>query len=147
GRADLQALDVDLDRGRDAGGLGLDGLRGQLEVEHALGVDVADRDDRDHDRDLLAALAEEELDGLDEALDRVALDALGQRQLVDAVALQADQHVGGAQREEDLVAGEGEVLGVDAVPVEDGGHLLVAADLASGTLAERGARLGDDTYF
>ncbi len=84
---------------------------------------------------------------LDEALDRVALDALGQRELVDALTLEADQHVGRAQREQHLVARQGQVLGVDAVPVENGGHLVGTADLAGGALAERGARLGGDANF
>src|SRR5690606_4959638 len=64
-----------------------------------------------------------------------------------AVTLQPDQHVRRAQRDHQVVAGQGEVPGLAAVPVEDGGNLVVPADLACRTLAELGALLGLDDYF
>jgi hypothetical protein len=42
------------------------------------------------------------------------------------------------------MAGQGDVTGVGAVPVEDSGHPARAPHAASGSLTELGARLGDN---
>jgi hypothetical protein len=147
GLADLEAVHVHLDALGDVGGLGLDGHGDHLLVEHAVGDRLAGDHDGQLHGDPLAALHQQQVDVLQEALDRVALHALGQRDLVDAVALQADEHVRRAKRDHQVVAGEGEVLGLGAVAVQDGGNLVLSADLAGGALAELGALLGLDAYF
>jgi hypothetical protein len=101
---------------------------------------------RDLDGDLLALLHDEQVEVLEEALDRVALDLLGQGERLLAVDGQRQQGVHAAvlEREHGVVTGEGDVHGVAAVAVEDGGNLVGAADAAGGALAELGARLGLD---
>ena len=76
------AGDVDLDAVGQLGGVGLDRDGAQLVVRDRVRRDVADDDDRDLDRDLLAATDEEQVDVLEGALQRVALDGLGERELL-----------------------------------------------------------------
>ncbi len=143
--ADLQALDRHVDPGRDVRGLGLDRQGVQVQVDQRLGRRGADDVDRDLDRHLLAAADHDQVDVLEKALDRVALDVLGQRQLVLALDVECEQHVRGLQREHELVAGERDVPRVGAVAVQDGRNLGLATDAAGCALAELGARLGGDT--
>ena len=71
------------------------------------GGDLAGHGDRDVDGDLLAAPDQDQVDVLDGALDRVTLHGLGQGQLAAAgQAVEPDQDVRGAQREQDVVAGQ-----------------------------------------
>jgi hypothetical protein len=112
----------------------------------ASGRRLADQVDRDVDGDLLALAHLDEVDVLDEALDRVGLDLLGERQVLVALDVEVEQRVGAAvlDRQHRLVAGQGHVDRVVAVAVDDGGHLVGAADAAGRALAELGAGLGLD---
>ena len=101
-------------------------------------------DERDVDGDLLAVPDEDQVGVLDEALDRVALNLLGQCELAVAVELDRQQRVGGLQRQHQVVTGQRDVDRVGAVAVEHCGHLVGATDAASSALAELGARLGLD---
>src|SRR5450759_4178498 len=138
-----QTLDRNLDVVRD-----VSGLDGQLH-----GV-VLDRDDRldgggSHEVDghvnvdLLALTNDDEVNVLDDRPDRVALDVLGQGQVVLAVDLDGEQDVGDLEGQHRLVARQADMNRVGAVAVHDGGDVVFAADGAGGTLAERGARYGD----
>ncbi len=85
---------------------------------------------------------------LDGAPDRIALDGLGQRKLIAArQALKPDQHVGGPQRQQHVVAGQADMPRVRTVAVQHGGHPAAAPDLAGSALAEFVPRLGGDTYL
>ena len=85
---------------------------------------------------------------LDGALDRVPLDRLRQRELAAAgQALQPDQDVGRAQREQDVVARQADVPRVGAVAVQDGGNPARAPHAAGRALAELAARLGGNAYL
>src|SRR5262249_48209730 len=87
----------------------------------------------------------EEVDMLDGALDRVSLDGLRQRELAAAgQAVEPDQHVGGAQGEQHLVAWQADVPGRCAVAVQDRGDPARPALAPSGTLAELSARCCGD---
>ena len=83
---------------------------------------------------------------LEHPADRVDLDLLGQRELGVAVDVELEQRVRAAVLEghHRLVARQGDVDRVVAVAVDDGGDLVLAADPASGALAELGALLGGD---
>ena len=118
---------------------------GVLEGDEGVGSGLADQVDGDLDGDLLAAAHDDEVDVLEEALDRVALDGLGQGQLVGPSMLEREQGVLRLEREHQLVAGQRDVPRVGAVAVEDGGDLAGPADAAGGALAELGAGLGGDT--
>ena len=89
-------------------------------------------------------LHDDQVDVLDDRLDRVALDVLGQGELLLTVDDDGEQGVALLQGEHRLVAGEGDVHRLAAVAVHHGGDLVVAADLARSTLAELGAGLGDE---
>src|SRR5690606_34201889 len=70
------------------------------------------------------------------------------RQLVGlAVDVQRDQHVRRTQRQQHLVAREGQVHRLGTVTVQNAGNLVGATDTASSTLAELGARLGGDLHL
>jgi hypothetical protein len=141
----LKSLDGHVDAGRDVGGLGLDRQGVQVGRHEGVRCCLADQVHADLDGDLLAAADDHEVDVLEEALDRVPLDVLRQRQLVLAVDVQREQDVRGLQGEHQLVAGQRDVPRVGAVAVQNCGHFLVTADAARGALAELGARLGGDT--
>ena len=100
---------------------------------------------RNVDGHLLTAADDDEVDMLDGAPDRVALDLLRQRELLLAAAdLDRQQGVHGAQGEEGLVARQRDMDRIGAVTVDDRGHLVLTADPAGGALAELGARLGGE---
>ena len=99
---------------------------------------------RDVDGDLLAAADEHQVDVLDVAADRVALDVLGQRQLRAPPSISSAAGRWRLEREHRLVARQRDVHRVGAVAVEHGGDLVGAADPAGGTLAELGAGLGGE---
>src|SRR5665811_331967 len=141
--ASRQSLDRDLDTVRDMGG-----LDGQLHVV------VLDRDDR-LDRggahevdghvnvDLFALADDNEVDVLDDRPDRVALDVLGQGQVVLAVDLDGEQGVGDLEGQHRLVARQADVDRLGAVAVHDSGDVVCTPDGAGGTVAGRGAGYGD----
>ena len=84
---------------------------------------------------------------LERALDRVADDRLGQAQLLaGGQALEAQQRVGATvlERDQQVVAREGHVHRRGAVAVQNGRHLVGAADPTSGALAELGTGLCGD---
>ena len=87
---------------------------------------------------------DDQVDVLDDRLDRVALDVLREGQLLVAVEDDREEGVALLQRQHGVVTGQGDVDGGGAVAVHDGGDLVVAADLAGRTLAELGAGLGDE---
>src|SRR5690606_19944641 len=146
--ADLQALHRVLHALGDGGGLGGDLDRDQLLADDAAGGGVAGEVHRDLDVDLLALLHDEQVDVLKEALDRVALHALGQDQVLGALdTVHAQQHVRGLQGQHQVMAGKRDVARLGAVAVEDGRHLTRAAGATRGALAEFRARLGSDTYL
>ena len=122
------------------------GDRGVLGDDQRVGGGLADEVDADVDGDLLALADGDEVDVLEGAADRVDLHLLGQRQLRRAVDVELQQRVGAAVLERDpgLVTGQRDVDRLVAVPVDDSGHLVGAADPASGALAELGAGLGLD---
>ena len=62
--------------------------------DQRVGLGLADDVDRDLDGDLLALAHRDEVDVLEEALDRVGLDLLGQRQLDRALDVEVEQGVG-----------------------------------------------------
>src|SRR5690606_38105748 len=107
---------------------------------HRAGGRLADDDDVDLDADLLALVHEEEVDVLDDLADRVALDVADDRELLVALDVDREESVRVLEREERLVAREGHVQRVGAVPVEDGGDEALAARAARGALAEVGAQ-------
>jgi hypothetical protein len=125
-------------------GLGLDRQGLVLGDEQPFGVDLALDDQRDVDGDLLALADDQQVDVLDEALDRVALDLLGQREPVLALDVDRQQRVGVLEREHRVVAGKGDVDRVGAVAVQHRGDLGVPADPAGSALAELRTRLGLD---
>src|SRR5450759_3419248 len=139
-----QTLDRNLDVVRD-----VSGLDGQLH-----GV-VLDRDDRldggcSHEVDghvnvdLLALTNDDEVNVLDDRLDRVALDVLGQGQVVLTADLDGEQDVGDLEGHHRLVSWQADVDRVGAVAVHDGGDAVFAPDATGGTLAELGAGRGDE---
>ena len=143
-RAGLEALDRDDDVLGDVGGLDREqqglGVDGHDGLRRGLALDVH----RDVDADLLAAADDDQVDVLDDRLDRVTLHVLGQRELLLAVDLDGQQGVGVLERHHRVVAGQGDVHGLGAVAVHHGGDLVVAADLARRALAELGADLGNE---
>ncbi len=86
---------------------------------------------------------------LDVAADGVDDDRLGQRELVLAVDVEGEDGVGAVVTQHgcELEVGEGEVPGLGAVAVEDGGDLAGATGAACGTLAELGADAGYETIL
>ncbi len=101
--------------------------------------------DRHLHGDLLALADGDEVDVLEVALDRVADDALRERELVAVLGLQGQQGVGVVlERQHQLVAREREVARDVAVAVEDRRHLVGPADAPRRALAELGAGLGGD---
>ncbi|CCH72238.1 hypothetical protein BN11_1470002 [Nostocoides australiense Ben110] len=103
--------------------------------------------DRDVDGDLLALADDNQVDVLDDGLDRVALHVLGQGQLLVSVDDEGEQGVGVLEGHHRVVAGHGDVDRVGAVAVDDGGHLAGAADAARRALAELGAELDVKTVL
>ena len=106
-RAGLEALDGDDDVLGDVGGLDLelDGLG--VDGDDGLGSGLALDVDRDVDGDLLALADDDQVDVLDDRLDRVALDVLGQGQLLVAVDDDGEQGVGDLERHHRVVARAG----------------------------------------
>ena len=141
-RAGLEALDRDGDALGDVGGLDLELEARAVGGDHGVGSSVTLDVDRDVDGDLLALEHDDQVDVLDDRLDRVALHVLGQGELLLAVEDDGEQGVARLERLHRLVGSEGDVHRVGTVAVHDGGDLVVAADLASRALAELGAGLG-----
>src|SRR5690606_30510539 len=144
-RAVLEALHVDADGLRDAGGRDRDGQRHDLDLVDRAGRGLADDVDRDVDGDLLAGADDDEVDVLDGAADRVTLDVLGQGHLLLALDVEGDDRVRVVLEDEERVVGRhGEVLRRLTVAVEDRGDLVRAAGATGGTLAELGTDLGGE---
>jgi hypothetical protein len=112
-------------------------------------VDLALDVDADLDGDLLALAHLDEVDVLEEALDRVGLDLLGQGQQRLALDVDVQQRVGATvlERHHRVVPGQGDVLGVVPVAVDDRRHLVRATDASRSALAELGTGLGLDQVF
>ncbi len=142
--AGRQALDGDDEALRDVGGLGLDGQGGVVDGDDGLRCGLALDVDGDVDRHLLAQGDDDEVDVLDEPLDRVALHVLGQGQVLLALDVQGEHGVLQLQRHHRVVTRQGQVDRGGPVAVEDGRHLVGAADPAGSALAELAALLGDD---
>src|SRR5918995_2464021 len=115
--ADVQPGHVGLDRLGHGGHLGLDVELVQVLVGDATLADPGRLPDQPHrhlDLDLLAPADLDEVDVDEVAPDRVALDLLGQGQVLVAADLQRDQHVGagvGAQGLAELAGVDAQVLG------------------------------------
>lgn len=127
----------------DVGGLDLELQALGVEGDHGLGSGLALEVDGHVDGDLLALEDDDQVDVLDDGLDGVALDVLGQGQLLLTVDDDGEQGVGVLEDHHGLVAREGDVHRLGAVAVHHGRDLVVAADLARGALAELGAHLRD----
>ena len=82
--ADLHALDVDVDTLRDVRRLRLQRDLHELLVEQPAGEDLADDPDGHLDGDLLALPDQDQVDMLDDVLDRIPLYRLGQGDLAAA---------------------------------------------------------------
>ncbi len=97
---------------------------------------VAGQVHRHRDGDPLAAADHQEVDVDVGAADRVALDFAGQGQVALPAEPQGDQCVGpaAAQGLAELALVDRQVLGVDAVAVEDRRHAAVRAGSAGGSL-------------
>ena len=89
-------------------------------------------------------LDDDEVDVLDDLVHRVLLHVLDQGELALALDVELEHGVRLADEQRDLVAGEGDVLGVGAVAVDDGGDLAGGAEPAGGALAEVLAQFGED---
>jgi hypothetical protein len=144
--ADGETLDVDLDALGQVRRLGLDRQRVELGDHQRAHGGLTDEDHGNVHRHLLTAAHEDQVRVLDEALDRVALDLLGQGELATAAReLDRQQRVGPAlERQHQLVARQRDVHRLGAVSVEDRRDLVGAPDPARGALAELGTRLGLD---
>ena len=90
------AFDADLDGGRQVGCLGLEGDDRQFLVEDVAGGKFAGEVDGDVNGDLLARADGQEVEVLDDLLDRIALDVLDQGEVLFAVDVQGQQGVGDA---------------------------------------------------
>ena len=138
-----------LDAGGQVGRLRLDADRGVLLGEQAAAGDLAGDLQRHVDGDLLAATHGEQVDVLEDALDRMALDRLRDRELIGAIDVEREQHVHAAvlERLRELARRQRDVARVGSVAVDDGRDLAGAAGAAGAALAELGARLGGETDF
>lgn len=122
------------------GGLGLDG-HGDV-VQHVLVAlgDLALHVHGDVHDDLLATADLDEVQVLHGVLESVALDVLGEHQvLLAGLVHHGEQGVGVADGQGGLLGRQQQVDGVLAVAVDDGGDQAGAAGLAGGALAEVGA--------
>jgi hypothetical protein len=125
--------------------VGGDRQRHRLLVDEGVGRRLAGELHRHLDGDALALADGDEVDVLEVALERVADDRLGQRQLVAVGRLQGEQLVGVVlERQHELVARQGVVARGVTVAVQDGRHLVGPAHAARSTLAELGAGLSGD---
>jgi hypothetical protein len=144
----LHALHVDVDALRDVRGLGLHRDLDDLLVEHPAGEDLTDQPDRHVDGDLLAAADQDQVDVLDDVLDRIPLHRLRQGDLAAVLqALEAQQHVRRPQGPHQVMPGQAQMAGLRAVSVQHGGHPAFAADTAGSALAELVTSLGGDLYL
>ena len=108
---------------------------------------LADEVDRDLGLDRLVRADAHEVDVDDVALDGVALELTGDRELLGAVDVQRDQRVHAAAAGEDvdelpLRHGHRDVVGAE--PVDDRRNKALAADAAGGALAPLGAAFCDE---
>jgi hypothetical protein len=94
--------------------------------------------------DLLVSADHNQVDMLDDRLDRVALDVLRKRELGPAVDLDVEERVGGLESHHRVVSRQGDVDRSGPVPIEDGRDLVVTTDLARRPLAEPGTGLGNE---
>src|SRR5215207_10555210 len=146
--ADAQPGHVGLDRLGHGGHLGLDIELVQVLVGDAALADPGSLPDQAHrhlDVDLLAPADLDEVDVDVVALDRVALDLLGQGQVLVAADLQRDQHVGagvGAQGLAELAGVDAQVPGLGAVAVQHGRDPAGGPQAAGGPLPGVRAVLG-----
>src|SRR5665648_683439 len=142
--ANLEALDRDLDVVRNVSSL--DGQLHGVLLDRDNGLDGSDAHEVDGHINvhLLAFTDDDEVNVLDDRPDRVALDVLGQSQVVLAVDLDGEQDVGDLEGQHRLVARQADVDRLGAVTVHDGGDLVFAPDAAGGALTELGAGRGDE---
>jgi hypothetical protein len=126
------------------GRLGLERDRAVLGDDQGVGGCLADEDHADVDGDLLALADHDQVDVLDEALDRVTLDLLRQRELRLPVDDDRQERVRVLEREHGVVAGQGDVDRVGTMAVQNGGNLVGATDATRGTLSELGSGLSVD---
>src|SRR5665647_2180635 len=142
--AGLKTVDPDLEALRNVRGFDsqLDGV--VLEGDDGLDGGFTHDVDRHVNGDLLALADHDEVNVLDDRPDRVALDVLGQGQLVLAVDLDREQDVGNLEGPHRLVARQGDVDRLGAVAVHHRGDLVLPPDAASGALAELGPGRGDE---
>src|SRR6476661_879578 len=133
------AFDADLDGGRQVGCLGLERDGGHLQVVHVARGNFAGDVDGDVNGDLLALADGQQVEVLDDLLDRVALDVLDQGQVLLAVDVQGQQGVGGADGQGGGLRRQGDVDRLGAVAVDDGRDQVGHAGAAGEALAEFGA--------
>ncbi len=100
---------------------------------------LADKVDGHVNGDLLARADGQQVDVLDDLLDRVALDVLDQGQVLFAVDVQGQQGVGDADGQGGGLGRQVDVDRLGAVAVDDGRDLVGHAGAAGETLAEFGA--------
>src|SRR5699024_2117621 len=114
----------------------------QVDERDRRGDGLAGEDDRDLDLDLLALADGDQVEVVQAALERVALDLLDQRQVLGAVGeRELEQRVGVAGGQGGVVARQREVEGGLAVSVQDGGDAVLGAEAAGRALAEVLAQL------
>ncbi|MDR6201036.1 hypothetical protein QE374_002945 [Microbacterium sp. SORGH_AS428] len=89
-------------------------------------------------------LHDQQVDVLDDLAHRVLLDVLDEGQVVLAVGGELEQRVRAADQQGDLVTRQGEVHGLGAVAVQDGGDLTGGAQATGEALAELRAHLSGD---
>ena len=137
--AGRKTLDRDLHPVRNLGGL--DGQLHSVVLDRDDRFDLSDAHqvDRHVNVDLLALAHDNQVDVLDDRTDRVALDVLGQGQVILAVDLDGQQGVGNLQSQHRLVARQADMNWFGAVAVHDGGDVVLTADGSGRALAERGA--------
>src|SRR6478735_27324 len=138
--AGAAAFDADDDGLGQVGGLGFEGHDGQFQVVDGAGGGFAFNVDRNVNRDLFALADGQEVDVLDDLLYGIALDVLDQGQVAFAVDVQGQQGVGGADREGGGLGREGDVDGLCAVAVDDGGDQVGHPCAAGVALAKFGAQ-------
>ena len=124
-----------------AGGVG---EGGPVLVDRGAGSGLALHMNGDVDDDLLALADNDEVDVLDDLAYRVFLHILDQGELHLSLDVELKNLVRLTQDQRGLVPGEGHVLWLGAVAVDDGRNLALGADLACNALAEGVAHLGEE---
>ena len=137
--AGAAAFDADLDGGRQVGCLGLDGNDRHFQVVDVARSELAAEVNGHVNGDLLAGADGQQVEVLDDLLDRVALDVLDEGQVLLAVDVQGQQGVGGADGQGGGLRRQGDVDRLGTVAVDDGRDQVGHAGAAGEALAEFGA--------